>query len=65
MGNIDLNINQLLFTIRQDNKEIGSIEVLDGEIVTSGMIGENTYNDFVELIKGLQGFDIRIDDFYW
>ena len=44
---------------------LGYIEIKDGKITTSGIIGENTYDNFVELIKGLQGFNIQIDDFYF
>lgn len=35
------------------------------KIVTNGIIGEHEYNNFVELIKGLQGHNIKINDFYW
>lgn len=62
---IDLNRDQHLMSIRQNGERIGDIEIADGKITTSGAIGDNKYNDFVELIKGLQGFDIKIDEFYW
>jgi hypothetical protein len=62
---IDLQRNQHLMSIRQKGEKIGDIETLDGKIITSGIIGDNQYDNFVELIKGLQGFDIKIDDFYW
>lgn len=52
-------------SIRQNGKKIGDIEIIDGKITTSGIIGDNQYDNFVELIKGLQGFDIKIDEFYW
>ncbi len=57
--------DQHLMSIRSNGQELGHIEIQDGKIVTDGIIGENTYENFVELIKGLQGFDIKIDNFYW
>ena len=57
--------NRHLMSIRQNGIRIGDIEIVDGKITTSGFIGDNQYDNFVELIKGLQGFDIKIDDFYW
>ena len=64
MNTIDLNYNQVLFSIRKDG-EIAYIEEKDGMIETSGFVGDNKYYNFVELIKGLQGFNIKLDDFYW
>jgi len=61
---LDLSKDQNLFSIIKDKEVLGYIEIQNGSIVTSGIIGENTYNNFVELIKGLQGFDISIDNFY-
>jgi len=55
-----------MLSIRKNGEVLGYVEVMeDGKIRTEGTIGENTYNNFVELIKGLQGFDIEIDNFYW
>ena len=62
---LDLQRDQHLMSIRQNGKRIGDIEIIDGKITTSGIIGDNQYDNFVELIKGLQGFDIKIDEFYW
>jgi hypothetical protein len=62
---LDLTKDQHLFSIRKNGELLGHIEIKDGKIVTEGIIGENTYNNFVELIKGLQGFNIEIDNFYW
>jgi hypothetical protein len=62
---LDLQNDQHLMSIRQNGNCIGDIEIVDGKITTSGFIGDNQYNNFVELIKGLQGFDIKIDEFYW
>ena len=62
---LDLQRDQQLFSIRQNGECIGYIEIVEGKITTSGIIGYNQYDNFVELIKGLQGFDIKIDDFYW
>ena len=64
MKNLDLTKDQYLFTIIKDKKTLGYIEILNGKIVTSGYIGENTYNNFVALIVGLRGFGICIDNFY-
>ena len=62
---LDLQRDRHLMSIRQNNKRIGDIEIVDGKITTCGIIGNNQYDNFVELIKGLQGFDIKIDEFYW
>jgi hypothetical protein len=56
---------QQMMSIRQNGKRIGDIEIVDGKITTTGIIGDNQYDNFVELIKGLQGFNIKIDEFYW
>ena len=65
MTQLDLTKDQNLFSIRKNGEVLGYIEIKDSKIVTEGIIGENTYDNFVELIKGLQGFDIEIDNFYW
>jgi hypothetical protein len=65
MRNLDLTKDQHLMSIRKDGECLGHIEIENGKIVTNGFIGENTYNNFVELIYGLQGFGIRIDNFYF
>ena len=62
---LDLQRDQHLMSIRQNGERIGDIEIVGGKITTTGIIGDNQYNNFVELIKGLQGFDIKIDEFYW
>jgi hypothetical protein len=61
---MDLNYNRPLMSIRSKGR-IAYIEAKDGKIATTGFVGENTYNNFVELIQGLQGYDITIDEFYW
>ena len=63
--NLDLQRDQHLMSIRQNGQRIGDIEIVNGKITTSGIIGYNQYENFVELLKGLQGFDIKIDEFYW
>jgi len=55
--------DQDLMSIRSNGELLGYIEMVDGKITTSGIIGENTYDNFVDLIRGLQGFNIKIDDF--
>jgi len=52
-------------SIRVNGQEMGHIEIENEKIITNGFIGENTYENFVELIYGLQGFDIKIDDFFF
>jgi hypothetical protein len=62
---IDFSKDQHLMSIRSKGQELGHVEIENGRLVTDGIIGENEYENFVELIKGLQGFDIKIDDFYF
>ena len=62
---LDLLRDRHLMSIIQNGERIGDIEIVDGKITTSGIIGDNQYDNFVELIKALQGFDIKIDEFYW
>lgn len=62
---LDLQKNQHLMTIIQYGKKICDIEIVDGKITTSGIVGNNQYDNFVELIQGLQGFNIKIDEFFW
>ena len=64
METLDLTKDQFLFSIRQQGEVLGYIEIENGKIVTSGFIGKNIYDNFVDLIKGLWGFGISIDDFY-
>lgn len=64
MEKLDMSKDQHLMSIRKNGRAIGHIEMNDGKITTSGEIGENTYDNFVELIKGLWGFDIHIDNFF-
>lgn len=56
---------EVIFSIRKEGNCLGYIFIQDGMLSTDGVIGENKYPDFVELIKGLQGFGISIDNFYW
>jgi hypothetical protein len=65
MEKLNLNKDQHLLSIMKNGQELGHIEILDGKIITSGLIGENTYENFVELIRGLQGHDIAIDNFFF
>jgi len=66
MNKLDLSKDQTLMSIRINGSLLmGYIDIRNGKIVTEGIIGENTYDNFVELICGLQGFDIKIDDFYF
>ena len=62
---LGLQKDQHLMSIIKNGIRIGDIEIIDGKITTTGIIGDNQYDNFVELIKGLQGFDIKIDEFYW
>lgn len=66
METLDLSKDQHLMSIRTNGEEIGGVEIVDGKITTYGQIGEgNTYENFVELIQGLQGFGISVDDFFF
>lgn len=65
LNKLDLQRDQHLMSIRQNGKRIGDIEIINNKITTNGFIGDNQYDNFVDLIKGLQGFDIKIDEFYW
>lgn len=61
----DLQKNQFIFSIRSNGEVLGYVESLDGKLKTEGKIGDNIYNSWVDLIKGLQGHNIAIDNFYW
>jgi hypothetical protein len=65
MKDLDLTKDQHLMSIRVDGELLGHVEIQGGEIVTNGTLGENTYENFVDLIYGLQGFGISIDDFFF
>jgi len=65
LNKLDLQRDQHLMSIIKNGVRIGDIEIVDGKITTNGIIGDNQYDNFIELIKGLQGFDIKIDEFYW
>lgn len=54
---------ETIFSIRKDG-QTAYITFESGQLVTEGFIGENKYDNFVELIKGLYGFGISIDNFY-
>ena len=62
---LDLSKDQHLMSIRSNGQEMGHIEIENGKIVTNDLIGENTYDNFVELVRGLQGFGIKVDDFFF
>jgi hypothetical protein len=65
MKDLDLSKDQHLMSIRKDGECIGHIEIEDGKIVTNGFIGKNTYENFVDLIYGLQGHGIEIDNLFF
>jgi hypothetical protein len=60
----ELEKDQLIFSIRKNGEVLGYIESQNGKFVTSGMIGENEYETLTELIRGLYGFGIEIDNFF-
>ena len=64
MSEIDFNKDQDLFSIRKDGEVLGYISIENGQLTTTGTIGNNTYENWVELIKGLWGFDIALDHFF-
>jgi len=65
LNKLDLQRDQHLMSIIKNGIRICDIEIINSKITTNGIIGNNQYDNFVELIKGLQGFDIKIDEFYW
>ncbi len=65
MKQLHLEYDQHLMSIRVDGKCMGHVEIEGGKIITNGIVGENTYENFVDLIYGLQGFGISVDDFYF
>ena len=65
MKDLDLTKDQHLMSIRVDGELLGNVEIEDGKIVTNGTVGEKTYENFVDLIYGLQGFGIGVDDFFF
>jgi len=65
MKDLDLTKDQHLMSIRVGGELLGHVEIEDGKIVTNGTVGENTYENFVDLIYGLQGFGIGVDDFFF
>lgn len=64
-GRIDFSKDQHLMSIIKNKEYLGDVEIKEGKLVTSGFIGNNTYNNFIELLSGLQGFDISIDNFFF
>ena len=65
MKQLNLEYDQHLMSIRVNGECIGHVEIEHGKIITNGIVGENTYENFVDLIYGLQGFGISVDDFYF
>jgi len=61
---LDMTVDQHLMSIRQEGLELGHVEIQDNKLVTSGLIGHNTYDNFVDLIFGLQGYEIKLESFY-
>jgi len=61
----ELQKDQFIFSIRKDGEVLGYVESKDGKLVTTGQIGENTYESLTDFIRGLQGHDIAIDNFYY
>jgi len=65
LKDLDLTKDQHLMTIISNGDVLGHVEIKNDKIVTNGIIGDNTYENFVELIEGLQGFNIKIDNFFF
>ena len=65
LKDLDLTRDQHLMSVRINGNIKGHVEIKNGKIVTNGYIGEKVYNNFVELIHGLQGYGISIDNFYF
>jgi hypothetical protein len=62
---LDFSKDQHLMSIRKDGEWLGHIEIENGELVTNGFVGNNTYDNFVELIRGLQGHGLEFDDIFF
>lgn len=65
LGELDMSKDQHLMSVRKHKELLGHIEISNGKIVTSGKIGEGSYDNFVQLIYALQGYGIEIDNFYF
>ena len=65
LSNLDLSKDRYLISIRSNGKEMGQIDIENGKIVTSGLVGINTFNNLVELVNALCAQGITIDDFYF
>jgi hypothetical protein len=63
-SNFDFKNEQYFMSIRRDG-EVAYIDMKENKITTEGFVGENTYYNLVDLIRGLQGHNISIDDFYF
>jgi hypothetical protein len=65
MANLkELEKDQPIFSIRKNGEVLGYIESKNGKFVTEGIIGENEYETLTDLIRGLYGYGIEIDNFY-
>jgi hypothetical protein len=65
MANLkELEKDQNIFSIIKNGEVLGYIESKNGKFITEGVIGENEYETLTELIRGLYGFGIEIDNFY-
>ena len=62
---LDMSKDQHLMSIRVDGEVLGHVEIEGGKIVTNGLVGDNTYDNFVDLIHGLQGHGISVDNFFF
>lgn len=54
----------LILIIRKEGLLLAEIYATDNGFATSGMVGDNEYANLVDLMYGLQGFGIAIDDFF-
>lgn len=59
--------NPDIITIRKNGETIGTVECYENNLfITDGVIGAgNSYGSLKELILGLQGFDIEMDDLFF
>ena len=44
---LDLQRDQHLMSIRQNGERIGDIEIVNGKITTTGIIGDNQYDNLL------------------
>ena len=60
-----MSLDKDILTIRKDGKYFAHVTLEQDIYVTWGNIGENKYNNLIDVLKSLDGFDIHLDDIFW